>query len=432
MLLDIDGSTNLKVINCTFIDIKAKFGALQLACDVADIINCTIKDVVSGVASGSTVYVSGSGKYTFDNISIINPKLADSVVAGNEYDYVTRTSLNQGILKSTGFVNRENINPAGTWSLGLLQMDFFYRRKPWYAGQFVRKIIPKIEIKGSAVLFFSTLLNKQKPKLLSVLVRDVDKVFCSTKIQLPIRNGKIDFDFMDSFVAELEAQRVAELSAYLTVSGYDNYELSIEELGALRNFSDQNDNDWGTYTIGNLFEKVETKKLPYKAKELPKQPTDDYILPCLTSSFQNQGLNYYAPKSGATVLSNVISIPSNSDVYRAYYQTRDFTVLSDAYAIRWKDSEIELSPNQYLFMVMCINKVTDLPIYSYKNKLGGWNVVKNKNIRLPEKDGKIDFALMETFISAIKKLTIKEVVLYSDQKIASTKEVISRTDQINH
>ena len=85
--LDIDGSTNLKVINCTFIDIKAKFGALQLACDVADIINCTIKDV-SGVASGSTVYVSGSGKYTFDNISIINPKLADSVVAGNEYVYL--------------------------------------------------------------------------------------------------------------------------------------------------------------------------------------------------------------------------------------------------------------------------------------------------------------------------------------------------------
>lgn len=98
----------------------------------------------------------------------------------------------------------------------------------------------------------------------------------------------------------------------------------------------------------------------------------------------------------------MISIPSNSDVYRAYYQTRDFTVLSDAYAIRWKSKEIELSPNQYLFMVMCINKVTDLPIYSYKNKLGGWNVVKTKEIRLPEKNGKIDFAFMDTFISAIK------------------------------
>ena len=310
------------------------------------------------------------GEYRLGDLFEIENTLSfntDKLVPGVDYDYVTRTSLNQGILRATGFVNRENINPAGTWSLGLLQMDFFYRRKPWYAGQFVRKIIPKIVIKDSAVLFFSTLLNKQKPKLLSVLVRDVDKVFRSTKIQLPTKNGEIDFDFMESFVAELEAQRVAELSAYLKVSGYDNYELSAEELDALRDFSNFGDDNWGTYKVGNLFERVETKKLPYKAKELPKQPTDDYILPCLTSSFQNQGLNYYAPKVGATVLSNVISIPSNSDVYRAYYQTREFTVLSDAYAIRWKMKDIAISPNHYLFVVMCINKVTDLPIYSYKN-----------------------------------------------------------------
>ena len=115
-------------------------------------------------------------------------------------------------------------------------------------------------------------------------------------------------------------------------------------------------------------------------------------------------------------------------VYRAYYQTRDFTVLSDAYAIRWKSGKVALSPNQYLFMVMCINKVTDLPIYSYKNKLGGWNVVKTKDIRLPEKNGKIDFAFMDTFISAIKKLAIKEVVLYSDRKIAATKELVSKNN----
>ena len=78
-------------------------------------------------------------------------------------------------------------------------------------------------------------------------------------------------------------------------------------------------------------------------------------------------------------------------------------------------------------MVMCINRVTDLPIYSYKNKLGGWNVVKEKTIRLPQKDGKIDFELMEKFISAMKKMAIKDVVLYSDNKIAATKSIILST-----
>ena len=134
-------------------------------------------------------------------------------------------------------------------------------------------------------------------------------------------------------------------------------------------------------------------------------------------------MNYYAPREGATILKNVISIPSNSDVYRAYFQPRDFTVLSDAYAIRWKYNDRILSSKQYLFMVMCINKVTDRPIYSHKNKLGGWNVVKNKFIQLPQIDGEIDFAYMEILISAIQKLAIKDVVLYTDRKIGKIKKV---------
>ena len=98
-----------------------------------------------------------------------------------------------------------------------------------------------------------------------------------------------------------------------------------------------------------------------KLKDLPTEAIDNYDLPCLTSSFRNQGLNYFAPKEGATILKDVISIPSNSDVYRAYFQSREFTVLSDAYAIKWTDEDQELSNYQYLFIVRAINKVTDLP-----------------------------------------------------------------------
>ena len=181
---------------------------------------------------------------------------------------------------------------------------------------------------------------------------------------------------------------------------------------------------WHEFKMEELFEKISTIKLPYKAKELPEEATDNFVLPCLTSSFKNQGLNYYAPKEGATILTDVISIPSNSDVYRAYFQSNEFTVLSDAYAIQWKDKSMNISQNQYLFMVMCINKFTDLPIYSYKNKLGGWNVVKDKYILLPIKENKIDFDFMETFINAIKKLSLKNVADYADKRITATKEVV--------
>lgn len=326
-------------------------------------------------------------------------------------------------MKTTGFVNEENINPSGTWSLGLLQMDFFYRKKPWYAGQFVRIISSKINIPLGAISFFTTILNLQKKVLLNVLVRNVDKTFNNLTVNLPTKNGEIDFEFMESFVAELEAQRVAELEAYLLATGLKDYELTDKEKQAIDNFDNV---EWCEYRIGDLFEKIKTKKLSYKADDLPKIATTKYVLPCLTSSFKNQGLNYFVPEEGATILRNVISIPSNSDVYRAYFQSRDFTVLSDAYAIRWKFKDIELLEKHYLFIVLCINKVTDLPIYSYKNKLGGWNIVQNKYIQLPIKNGEIDFEFMEFLISAVQKMVIKDVVLYADRKIKATREVIER------
>ncbi|AWN61423.1 restriction endonuclease [Streptococcus sobrinus] len=364
------------------------------------------------------------GEYRLGDLFCIENTLSfnkERLTEGNEYDYVTRTSLNQGILQTTGFVNEENLNEENVWSLGLLQMDFFYRRRKWYAGQFVRKIIPKFATTENNVKFFSVILNKIKSILLQVLVRNVDETFKNQIISLPTKNNQIDFDFMDSFVAELEAERVAELSAYLKVSGLDNYELSFEERSALREYETI---EWKEYTIGSLFSRISTKKLPYKAKDLPSEITDKFDLPCLTSSFKNQGLNYYVPRNDATILKNVISIPSNSDVYRAYFQSREFTVLSDAYVIQWNDTERELSNYQYLFMVRAINKVTDLPIYSYKMKLGGWNIVKDKRIALPVVGDKIAFDFMEHYVKAISKLAIKDVVQYTDKRIEATKEVV--------
>lgn len=167
-----------------------------------------------------------------------------------------------------------------------------------------------------------------------------------------------------------------------------------------------------------------TNKLPYKAKDLPNIPIDGFELPCLTSSFQNQGLNYFVPKEGATILKNVISIPSNSDVYRAYYQSHPFTVLSDAYAVRWRSLEYLPTKNQYLFMLMCINKVIDLPIYSYKNKLGGWNVVKDKKMQLPQMGKQIDFDFMEKFISYLMDSTVERLQSYLEKENLLSSELL--------
>ena len=335
-------------------------------------------------------------------------------------DYVITAGLTDN-----GVLGKTDIN-SKIFNKGTITVDMFgcafYRQFPYKMVTHARvfSLKPLLEFTDKQGIFLATSLNFLKQEFGYGNMCSWEKI--KTKvIQLPVKYGQIDFEFMEQFIAELEARRVAELNNYLLITGLKDYSLTVEEEKTL---SDFNAMTWGTCKVGSLFERVKTKKLSYKAKDLPKSPFKEYVLPALTSSFQNQGLNYYVPIVGATVLNDVISIPSNSDVYRAYYQSKEFTVLSDAYAIRWRDEKERLLPQQYLFFVMCINKVTDLPIYSYKNKLGGWNVVKNKQIMIPTKNGEIDFGFMKNFISAIQKLVIKDVVLYADSKIEATKSVI--------
>ena len=340
---------------------------------------------------------------------------AEKLVDGTEYDYVTRTSINQGILQATGFVNESNINASGTWSLGLLSMDFFYRRKPWYAGQFVRKIIPNISIPEKAVPFFSTILNKQKPILLSVLVRSVDEAFKNISIKLPeTADGKIDFDFMESFiaeleaerVAELEAERVAELSAYLTVSGLDNYELSSEEESVLKNFQSIK---WDTYNLERLFGKST------RGKRLKGDDRIAGTLPFVTAGESSEGISAYISNDVEVFEKNTTTIDMfGSAKYRNYkYGADDHVAVVHTEAVPMKAA---------IFVTSACHKAAHTGKFDYGHNFYAKDA-DALDIQLPTKDGKPDYDTMAVLISAVQKLVIKDVVLYADRKIEKAKTI---------
>lgn len=343
--------------------------------------------------------------FDIDNTLSFN---TDKLVVGTDYDYVTRTSLNQGILQSTGFVNSENINQPGTWSLGLLQMNFFYRNKPWYAGQFVRKITPKIPISKGSILYFTTLLNKQKQNLLSVLVRNVDKTFKEIIVKLPIKsNNKIDFDFMESFIAELEAERVAELTAYLSVSGLDNYELSDEEKNTIKDYKSIL---WSSYNLEDLFGKST------RGKRLKGADRIDGNLPFVTAGEAAEGVSAYISNDVEIFNKNTTTIDMfGSAKYRNYrYGADDHVAVVHTEKLPMKAS---------IFVTSAIHKAAHTGKFDYGHNFYAKDA-DALDIMLPTKNGKPDYKFMEIFISAIQKLVIKDVVLYNDKKIEATKEVI--------
>lgn len=75
----------------------------------------------------------------------------------------------------------------------------------------------------------------------------------NTKIQLPSKKGKIDFDFIETFVAELQSVEIIELEtknkvaleAYLLATGLNDYILTEKEKEVLEAFRNNENSDGG-------------------------------------------------------------------------------------------------------------------------------------------------------------------------------------------
>ncbi|GAA6861692.1 hypothetical protein CHC122_09440 [Helicobacter pylori] len=374
----------------------------------------------------------------------------DALTQGEDYDYITRTSQNQGVLQTTGFVNAENLNPPFTWSLGLLQMDFFYRKKSWYAGQFMRKITPKAEIENKinsrTAHYFTTLLNALKRPLLSVLVRDIDKTFREQKIQLPLKPTAntqtledIDFDFMEKFIAELEQCRLAELEqcrlaeleAYLKATGLSNTTLSSGEENALNLFNGKNSGGgggntpcgltWQSFKLGDLFEIRPTKAYKLTNSHLFDSNAKN---PVVTNSSLNNGISGYSSLE-PTEKGNQITYSDTTTSEGIFYQKRPFIGYSHVqglYSLKYHEFWNEKT---LLYIVTAFKKVA-CGRFNYGNKFNR-KIASGVPIFLPtNQHGKIDFHFMHTLINALMKQTIQGVVQYSSAKIQATKEAISQ------
>ncbi len=250
-------------------------------------------------------------------------------------------------------------------------------------------------------------------------------------IILPTLNWKIDFDYMEQYikfleaerVEELEAERVEELEAYLLSTWLSDYKLTKKEKLALDKFAGGGMINFYNYKIWDLFEKVKVNSLKLKTSELPSIASDMFSLPALTAGIQNQGLNNFVPRENATILKNVISISANgANTGATFFQSKEFTVLQDAYAIRWKYNSFSPTNMQYLYLTSAVAKSIYWS-YEWTNK-AWWEKIKKESIVLPTINNQIYFEFMEDFISAIQKLVIKDVVIFTEEKMKAYKEVV--------
>ncbi len=296
---------------------------------------------------------------------------------------------------------------------------------------------PKFEINHKIGLFLSTLFFDYPKKfgyenMCSWAKIKNDKVILPLK---PTANTQtledIDFNFMETFIAELEQCRLAELEqcrlaeleAYLKATGLSNTTLSNEEENALNVFNNSGNTPcgltWQSFKIVDIFEVKNTRNI--LARDVVK---DSGTTPYLCASKENNAVNSYI-NYNADFLDKGNCIFIGGKTFVVTYQQKDF-YSNDSHnlALYLKDTHSKTKLNQ-LFIITCIYKALNNK-YSWGDSISNTKI-QNDSILLPTNPhGKIDFHFMRILINALMKQTIQGVAQYSSAKIQATKEVISQ------
>lgn len=331
-----------------------------------------------------------------------NPQLnKDSFIfnENGEYPYFTRTVFNNGILGYVDYLDEEHKIEGNCLAVGMLGMQFFYMEKDFYAGQFTKSIIPKgFSLTKNTAKFLVSILNRFQKSFQNVLVRYFESTFNKTKIVLPVKHGEIDFDFMENFIALIERENMNELDLYLSASGLNDWNLTNKELMAIHDFEKGLVNFDG-FSFDNIFNKIA------QGRRLKKEDQRPGKIPFVMSGVANTGVVNYVSNPVASFPQNSITI----DIFgNTFYRGYDFGAGDDT-GVYW-NNEKNYSKNLMMFFATAMSKSVNGK-YSYGHKLRSSQSLKFK-MMLPSDNGSPNVELMETLISAIKKLVIKDVILY--------------------
>lgn len=328
------------------------------------------------------------------------------------YPYIVRMSSDNG---RKGLINEDTafLNEGNTLSFGQDTATVFYQKNPYFTGDKIKILKCKdIRFGSRNALFFVTAISQAFSQFSWGTSSYSIEIIESQKIQLPIKDNQIDFEFMESFVAELEARRVAELEAYLSVTGLKDYILTKEEEEAYRLY-ESGKIDFNGYEFETVFNNIQ------QGRRLKKEDQLTGNIPFVMAGVTNAGVANYISNPVAKFPGNSITI----DIFgNTFYRDYSFGAGDDT-GVYWNDS-VDYDKECMLYFAAAMAKAI-AGKYSYGKKLRSSKSLKIQMI-LPKKEGKPDFVFMKNLISAMQKLVIKDAVLYADKKIEAAKAALSR------
>lgn len=328
---------------------------------------------------------------------------------------VSNSSVDNGVMGFSKFP-ANNIGNTITCSDTTIGADtMFYQEKAFIGYSHIQHFVPKpimARFNRAIAHIIITASRIATTKKYDYGAKFNRKEMRSTKIHLPIKSGQINLDFMENFVAELEARRSAELEAYLSATGLKDYTLTREEEQALDAWKAGQVN-FAKFAFGEIFDNIKQGR---RLKKDDQKPGD---IPFVMAGVTNTGVVNH-------ISNPVASFPENSitlDIFgNAFYRSYPYGAGDDT-GVYWI-SENGLLKEAMLFLTAAMQKAVEGK-FSYGKKLRSSQSL-NIKMSLPSENGKPDYAYMQTLISALQKQVIEDVVRYADEKIAATKTVTAR------
>ena len=361
------------------------------------------------------------GEYRLGDLFEINPTkwyrltIEEILCENGSVPVVSNSSTGNGVM---GFSNLEanNIGNSISCSDTTLGADTMYYQKDDFIGyQHIQHFVPKFTPFNRSIAFM--IISATRVATSNAGYDYAHKFnrdeMNKTMIHLPTKDGKIDFDFMESFIRELEEERIRELAAYLKVSGLDNYELSSSESKALADYPSL---EFKKFPVTDVFDIKNTANI------LSSEIVDNSgTTPYLCASTENNAVSSYITYDNKYLEEgNCIFIGGKTFVVS--YQEKDF-FSNDSHNLALYLKNGDRTKLTQLYLATCVFKSLSHK-YSWGNSVSKAKI-NSDLISLPAKDGKPDFSTMATLISAVQKLVIKNVALYADRKIEATKTVVA-------
>ena len=325
---------------------------------------------------------------------------------------VSNSSVDNGVM---GFskLPANNIGNTITCSDTTIGADtMFYQEKAFIGYSHIQHFVPKpimARFNRAIAHIIITASRIATTKKYDYGVKFNRKEMRSTKVHLPIKNGQINLDFIENFVAELEA--------YLSAAGLKDYTLTTEEVRALEALENR-EITFIEYKVVDLFTVKNTNNI------LSRDVTPNSgNTPYLSASRENNAVSsYISHRENLIDKGNCIFIGGKTFVVT--YQAEDFYSNDSHNLCLYLKEKEEASKLNQLCIISCIER-------NLGHKYSWGDSISNKKIQtdtvfLPSKNGKPDYGYMQTLISAVQKQVIKDVVHYADEKIAATKTVTAR------